>query len=722
MADLPLLFRTVIMVFSATALAGFSQTSYAENTSPAPSLSDMKGLSLNDLLTMKVTTASKSDEDLLTAPATVYVINSVEIERYGCRDLRDILELLPNFDNYWHGIKVDGSARGFQGILDQVTFLINGREFIENRTQQAWIMDHSLPAGMIERVEVVMGPMATLYGAHSMQGVINVVLKTEDPAQKNGGNLTASYAGGDRRFIQGLYRRHAENLDLGVSFSKYTSVNAFERYRSFNADDFFSRQPALDSIRYKGTLPVGDDQQVINAFASIGDAVSGYGQLYAGYNYWETQTLFGMDNPQYDHIGNQYNGYNKMPFAGWRKEVTRALSCKTEFQYQDDLVLVRYPVNDTINDATIWLQESYYTKGRRYTGTSQANWKPFNRLHLVAGLEYNRRIVGPAKIRDYFVVPLPDDTSDMSSPRVDMRSYSGFMQARFLPWKSLNLHYGLRIADESFATRTALHHAAAVYTPFSGTALKAIFSQGFRPPGFIEITNNPGQPAIDPMAMDNYELNYSQQCSLGSLQILNSASPYYMIETNRFVIERISGGANDFKITRNPDYSVRGFENMLRVSFGRVSGFASARWADPDSEYTVATKDTIHTDPSTQMAKKLKQVPAYRAKLGLAYSSGDHLTFSGWVNGMSRTKVAAPKQGGWEANGFEVYTVKPSVIAYLNIRAAGFKIGSGEIAASLFCENLFNTTYYWPYPSQGTRWTIIGAPRIIQAQIEFSFF
>ncbi len=32
-----------------------------------------------------------------------------------------------------------------------------------------------------------------------------------------------------------------------------------------------------------------------------------------------------------------------------------------------------------------------------------------------------------------------------------------------------------------------------------------------------------------------------------------------------------------------------------------------------------------------------------------------------------------------------------------------------------------DTTYYWPFPSQGTRWTIIGAPRIVQMQVELTF-
>jgi hypothetical protein len=684
---------------------------------------DLKALSLEDLLNLKVSTVSKSEEEQLTAPATVYVVTEKDIQRYGFRDLKDILQMLPNFDNYFQGAKVDGSARGFEGILDQVTYLINGREFVENRTQQAWIQDHSMPAGIIKRVEVVMGPMATLYGAHSMQGVINVVLKTEDASQPTGGFLGTSYANGDRRFIEGLYRHRSDGVEVGLAFTKYTSVNAFGRYSDFNRDPFFSRSPTLDAIRRTDRFTLGDDQQTLNAYVGIGHARGPAGVFYGGYNYWESQGQFGMDNPQYDNIANQYNGRNRMPFLGWRKEIGDNMAVRAEGQYLEDRVLVRFPSGDG-TDMNPWHQASYDVQGKRYTGTTQFNGRFLeNRLSLVAGLDYTHRDVGPAKVREYFVVPLANDENNISL-RIKMNSVSGFVQGDWNPLRFLKVDYGLRVAKEDFATLQLLNHAALVFSPFSGSAFKAIFSEGFRPPAFIDLANNSNQGAVSPMKMRNYELNYSQQLQRGSFQIYNSASAYYMVETNRFTIARNSAGGNGFLIQTVPgDYNVAGFEDMVRAVYQQVSGFASVRWVSPDAEEVskvTTSMPYMNMDPATVAAGHLKQVPAVRIKAGAAVDIRRHFGVAGWINYFSDTTVAAPKLTG-AADGYQVYTVPAVAVVNLNFWAGGFKYGQCEINSNLMVENVLNTRYYDPYPSQGQRWAIVQSPRIIQLRGEIKF-
>src|ERR1041384_1015538 len=62
-----------------------------------------------------VTVASKKAEDPIDAPGTVLVITDQDIERYGWKDLWQILRAaFPNFEMYNHNTKVDGSMRGFQ--------------------------------------------------------------------------------------------------------------------------------------------------------------------------------------------------------------------------------------------------------------------------------------------------------------------------------------------------------------------------------------------------------------------------------------------------------------------------------------------------------------------------------------------------------------------------------------------------------------------------------
>jgi hypothetical protein len=113
----------------------------------------------------------------------------------------------------------------------------------------------------------------------------------------------------------------------------------------------------------------------------------------------------------------------------------------------------------------------YEVEGKRYTGTTQWNGRFFaDRLTLVAGLDFTHRDVGPAKVRDYFVVPLPGDENNAISLRIKMDSYSGFVQGDLNPIKVLKLDYGARIAKEDFATVELLNHAAVVYSPVSGSS------------------------------------------------------------------------------------------------------------------------------------------------------------------------------------------------------------------------------------------------------------
>ncbi|BCB59561.1 ligand-gated channel protein [Halomonas sp. A020] len=133
---------------------------------------------LNDI----VVTASGFEQQISSAPASISVISREELERGYYQNVTDALRDVP-------GVVVTGGGRGdngndisIRGMPSQYTLIlvdgrpINSRESRPNGDagfEQDWLP----PLQAIERIEVVRGPMSTLYGSDAIGGVINVITR-----------------------------------------------------------------------------------------------------------------------------------------------------------------------------------------------------------------------------------------------------------------------------------------------------------------------------------------------------------------------------------------------------------------------------------------------------------------------------------------------------------------------------------------------------------------
>ena len=133
---------------------------------------------LNDI----VVTASGFEQQISSAPASISVISREELERGYYQNVTDALRDVP-------GVVVTGGGRGdngndisIRGMPSQYSLIlvdgrpINSRESRPNGDagfEQDWLP----PLQAIERIEVVRGPMSTLYGSDAIGGVINVITR-----------------------------------------------------------------------------------------------------------------------------------------------------------------------------------------------------------------------------------------------------------------------------------------------------------------------------------------------------------------------------------------------------------------------------------------------------------------------------------------------------------------------------------------------------------------
>ena len=132
-----------------------------------------------------VVTASGFEEDVRYAPASISVIHAEEIAKRGYTDLRQVLDTVEGVDTFGATGRFDTPAISIRGMGDSYTLiLVDGvaqvGPGIAGGMMRSFnqLANTSLPSpAQIERIEVVRGPMSTLYGSDAMGGVINIITK-----------------------------------------------------------------------------------------------------------------------------------------------------------------------------------------------------------------------------------------------------------------------------------------------------------------------------------------------------------------------------------------------------------------------------------------------------------------------------------------------------------------------------------------------------------------
>lgn len=175
---------------------------------------------LNEITT--ISTATKSEKSIDGVSASVIVIDENDIATLGAESLKDIINQTPGLNVQYGTFPSASSASkgslvlrgmGAKGTL----LLIDGRR-LSGEVANPYDLDR-IPASQIERIEIVKGPMSTLYGADATGGVVNIITKKprNEPQMDVGVRYGANGDGDDENknaniAIRGKYEK------LGYSF------------------------------------------------------------------------------------------------------------------------------------------------------------------------------------------------------------------------------------------------------------------------------------------------------------------------------------------------------------------------------------------------------------------------------------------------------------------------------------------------------------------------
>jgi iron complex outermembrane recepter protein len=180
-------------------------------------------MSLEDLLKVEITSVSGVAAAWFGSPAAITVITGEDLRRHGFRTLADALRMVPGMQvarPNAHEWAV--SARGFNNLFaNKLLVLVNGRQVYDVRFAGVLWDAQDVLLEDLDRIEVIRGPGATLWGANAVNGVINITTKRARDTQglyltAGGGVQERAFAGaryGGRAGERAHYRVWAQHLD-----------------------------------------------------------------------------------------------------------------------------------------------------------------------------------------------------------------------------------------------------------------------------------------------------------------------------------------------------------------------------------------------------------------------------------------------------------------------------------------------------------------------------
>jgi len=162
----------LLIVFAAWLI--FPPLAHAQNDGH-PQSPDLSDKSLEDLMNTEVTSVSKKEQKLSQVAAAIFVITQEDILRSGATNIPDLLRMVPGLDVAQINASTWAiSARGFnEEFSDKLLVLVDGRAVYTPTFSGVYWESLDLPLEDIERIEVIRGPGATIWGVNAVNGVIN---------------------------------------------------------------------------------------------------------------------------------------------------------------------------------------------------------------------------------------------------------------------------------------------------------------------------------------------------------------------------------------------------------------------------------------------------------------------------------------------------------------------------------------------------------------------
>jgi len=579
-----------------------------------------------------VITATKTEKEVDGITASVDVITAEDIKMMGASTLKNIMEKTPGltlqYGQFAHASSKSKSAISIRGMGGNGTLLLIDGRRIAGETQSPYEMDR-IPAGMIERIEIVKGPMSTLYGSDALGGVINII--TKKAGQKKFAMdmdvSTGMNDQGDGESYKASANARGRAGKLG--YSLYTNYNKTRPYTetetySSKALNPTTSMPVTSDPQHGETGEVDvsyrDASEVFSTGLSLDADLTEALSAQAGLNYFE------------ENLGGTYTGGFKKPRPGLTPSAVMVLdtpvNSEDDNKRMDANTSVKYKFTDTLTGRIGAYRSEYEkrnkTRARNFTATTntkfsadvditgyeaESTWAATPGHLLVGGAGYREISRNSAAIN-------PDPTS-YEFVNDTQRFKAVYLQDEWQITPGLNAIFGARYDDVSDADNKATFKAGLARQFSSIFKVRANYAEGYRAPDTAElyvVAPTPGDiPRIgaeavygtkttvhelNPEFLRSYELGIGGGYQRFSYEVVL----FYNDVSDKIEIERVDAdndGSDDYQTYVNkPDVDIKGIELNLGYDFGN-GVTADFNWTELSTEDGETGKDLLYNPDRT---------------------------------------------------------------------------------------------------------------------------
>lgn len=445
--------------------------------------------------------ASKYEQKVTEAPASVSVVTADEIRKFGHRTLADILNSLRGFSNTYDRNYDYIGVRGFGRPGDynsRLLLLLNGTPLNDNVYYSAAVGgEFPVDVDLIDRVEVVRGPSSSIYGTSAIFGVINVI--TKRGRDLSGAEVAAAAGSHDTYEGRFSYGDRMENgLELLLSGS-YLDSDGDNRLYYPEFDD-----PATNN----GVAEDGDGQTIKQLFASLSFKDLTFEAIYGDYKKdvptaaWDTV----FNNNNNNHTNDSYYYFN-LKYEHEYSNGTGLLArvSRAHYNYKGDYV---YDWAEEEEDPPYLVTNKDKLDGNWWNGELQLTRRLWQRHRFTTGVEIRYNDDQNQENHDEEVYL--DDHQNTTD-------WGIYLQDEFQLRDDLILNFGLRYDDYDVSGSTLNPRLAVIYNPWEKTTVKLLYGSTFKAPSAYELYYHDGywtqRPAedLDSETIKTLELVLEQQ-------------------------------------------------------------------------------------------------------------------------------------------------------------------------------------------------------------------
>ncbi len=502
-----------------------------------PSVFDM---SLEELLGLRITVASRRDEMVREAPSIMTVVTRADINVLGARNLLDVINRLPSMQVLGHagfyGNKVQIRAQPNSSQDRHTLILLNGRPVRENVNggNNAYFY-LGFPLSAIESIEIIRGPGSVLHGSNAFAAVINI--KTREAT-----SLEPVY---EAAITYGTHHTVDANAFLmGITSNDLHYLSAVRISRSDGP-----RIEWTDATGRRAPVHYSDDTDAV--YVNLGRDGVDFQAAYHRYVPGRFGILGGHSDAVYIREVETF-----FADAGFSFDLSRDLSANA------NLTLNSFDWHGS-NDGVTFFRRRY---SRNILFEPMLQYKPTAGLNFVAGgtLEYDefggRELVNHSRYHRSLYAQADYLIMDWIKPIAGVQ---------YNKTENISGNYSPRIG--------------LVLTPGDHWGVKLLYSEAFRrafaAEGYLDSAFLLGNPDLDPETIATYEAQLSYQNSAGQVDLTYFRSRQNVIE--------VDGSASPFVFINHPGRMVTdGVELTGRVSL-------SERWNALGSGIVQSTDSTV---------------------------------------------------------------------------------------------------------------------------------